>query len=230
MGLDAGQGSGLSIPGGASLIPPGASFFEDDFPYSTNGTTYSRWSVTQANGTATAVAGTSNQQGVLQLMANAVAASRYAISRGLGQFIIPPSWFWQFNVGFSLPVLSVPGAAYTVRAGLMDSAAAAPNNGVWFEYTDSVFAGQWQLVTANGGVVTRVASNVFATAGKVSLRGTGFNNLQAIYNINGNTVGAITTNIPVGVALGLVVGIFNTDAVQHVLNLDYAALYYNVTR
>lgn len=227
MGLDSGQGSGLSIPGGGSLIPANASALEDDFPYSVNGTTYGRWGVFQSNGTATGIAGTSNQQGVIQLQANIVANARYALGRGLGQFIIPPTAFWQFNAGFVLPVLSAPADRYTVRAGLMDLATGAPNSGVWFEYTDNVFSGQWQLNSANAGVNTSQASNVFATAGKVSLRLFGFNNQLAIYNINGNNVGATSTNIPAGVALGLVIGIFNSTATAvHQLNLDYAALYY----
>jgi hypothetical protein len=222
--------TGISFPSALSRIPAGVSSFEDDFPYIANGTTYSRWTVAQSNGTASAIAGTSNQNGVLQIQTGVVANARYAISRGLGQFIIPSNVFWQFNCGFSLPLLSSAADRYTIRAGLMDSNTGAPANGVWFEYSDNVAGGQWQCDLANGATIA-TPSGLFVTTGKQSLRAFGFGNTLAIFNINGVTAAGLSANFPAGIALGLVLGIFNSSAtIQHNMQIDYAALYYNVSR
>lgn len=228
------KGGGVGFPAAQSQIPANCPNFEDDFLYQSGSAFYGRWLVTQSAGSAPQVAGTSNQYGVCELQNTAgIGTARTAISRGLTQFIIPATGtFWQFNAGLSLPALSTAAERYIVRAGLMDAANAAPNNGVFFEYSDNLNAGQWRVVTAIGGVTTASPSGTFATTGKVSLRAGGFSNSQAIFNINGISVAAQSTNFPTGVALGLVIGIFNvTSAAQaHLLDVDYAALYYNVSR
>jgi hypothetical protein len=227
------KGGGVGFPASQSQIPADCPSFEDDFLYQSGSTFYGRWSVTQSNGSAPQLAGTDNQYGVCQLQNTAgIAGARTAISRGLTQFIIPAGVFWQFNVGLSIPTLSVAAERYIVRAGLMDAANAAPNNGVFFDYSDNLNAGQWRVTTETGGVATTNPTGTFATTGKVSLRAGGFSNSLALFNINGISVAGLSTNFPTGVALGLVIGIFNvTSAAQaHLLNVDYAALYYNVSR
>jgi hypothetical protein len=221
----------INIPGASSLIPAGCPRFEEDFEYS-SGQTLGRWvSTTTLGGSESSTTPTANQGGTVQLQTGNNAASISTLSRALGQFIIPAAVFWQFNIGISLPVLSAPGDAFTLRLGLGDVANGDLGNGVYFEYTDSAAFGQWQLCTANGGVRTKTASGTFVTTGKASLKAYGFNNMQGIFSINGNLVGSQVANFPTGIALGMVLGIYNTSStVVHNLIADYAALYYNISR
>ncbi|MGH8744755.1 MAG: hypothetical protein ACREUY_10810, partial [Burkholderiales bacterium] len=142
----------------------------------------------------------------------------------------PNSVFWQFNCGLSLPVLSSAADRFIVRAGLGDIAGNADqNNGVYFEYSDNLSAGQWRVCSAAGGVQTKSATGRFATIGKVSLKAFGFTNTQAICSINGQIVGLANQTFPTGAALGFFIGLYNVTATAvHRLHRDYFAWYYNI--
>lgn len=118
----------------------------------------------------------------------------------VGGGIITLQWF------IKLDVLSTALQRYIVRLGLMDgsSETTIPNNGLWFEYSDNVNSGNWQIKSSNATTVTAVNTNTAASTSWVVLKiianaaGT-----SIAYYINGSEVAnsPITTNIP---ALGIV--------------------------
>lgn len=62
--------------------------------------------------------------------------------------------------------LSTAAQRYFIRIGFTTSTVlAAPANGVWFEYSDNVNSGNWQMKAAKGGVVTTVNSAIAAATG-----------------------------------------------------------------
>lgn len=220
----------IYIPGATSLIPAGCPRIEDDFTY--NGIdVYGRWNQTGSGVFSfPQITPTTNQQGVMRLQLGVTNGDAAFLFRGLGAIVIPNA-FWQFNVGLSLPALSTPADQFIIRVGLGDvtNFAADQNNGVYFEYSDNLSAGQWRMCTAAGGVRTKNASARFAAPGKVSLKAFGVNNTQAVFSINGALTGVSQGTFPTGAPLALFLGIGNqTTSVARAVDIDYFAWYYNI--
>lgn len=99
---------------------------------------------------------------------------------------------------FQINQLSSGTQTYTLRNGFGDSITAESTDGVFFRYTDAVNSGQWQCVTRNNNVETVVNTTTAATAGgfhrfRIDINATA---TSAVFQIDGTTVGTITTNIP----------------------------------
>ncbi len=107
------------------------------------------------------------------------------------------------NWVFDLIALSTNTDTYTVFIGFMDAASVAGqvpiSDGVYFQYTNSVNGGNWQIVCTKGGVST--------TANTITPAATGFHNYgvsinaagtSAAFTINGVAVAnsPIASNIP----------------------------------
>jgi len=102
------------------------------------------------------------------------------------------------NWVIKLNALSNGAGRYALRLGMGDTKAADQANGVYFEYSDNINGGLWNIKTASASVTTTVSSAVAAT--------TGFHNLQISinaaatsisYSIDGVSVGTIATTIPI---------------------------------
>jgi hypothetical protein len=89
---------------------------------------------------------------------------------------------------------------YTLRIGLLDSAAAESTDGVFFRYVHSANSGKWLCVTRANGVETTVDSGVtFAinTNYKLGIEVAG-DGSKAFFAINGVPVASQTLTIPTG--------------------------------
>lgn len=89
---------------------------------------------------------------------------------------------------------------YTVRVGLLDSAAAEPTEGVFLRYVHSANGGRWLAVSRANGVESTVDTGVLYTINtnyRVSIEVLG-DASKAFIAINGVPVASFTTNIPAG--------------------------------
>lgn len=133
------------------------------------------------------------------------------------------------NWVLDLTTLSIAGNRYTTYIGLMDYASAnanaAPNDGVFFKYSDNVNSGNWQIVCVKGGVATTANTSTAAATGfhnygiQINVAGT-----SAAFTINGLAVAnsPIATNLPtanIGPAFETIVSAGNASAVA--LDLFY---------
>ncbi len=119
--------------------------------------------------------------------------------------------------------LSISSPRYVLRCGLGDTFDADQVNGVYFEYSDNINSGNWNIKTASSSTRTTTNTSVSVTAA--------FHNLQLVVNaaassvtfsIDGVSQTPITTNIPttavtvfldaVGVTGTTAAGSFSIDA------------------
>lgn len=107
----------------------------------------------------------------------------------------------QFNWVVDLIALSAGGDTYTTYIGVSDGIVnfngLAPTFGIYFQYTDTVNSGRWQI-TCNDGTSTTVNTSVAASTGfhnyGISINAAG---TSVSFTIDGIAVGtAITTHIP----------------------------------
>jgi hypothetical protein len=101
-----------------------------------------------------------------------------------------------------LPTLSDGTDTFTIRCGLGDSASADFTDGVYFEYTDSVNDGKWDIKTASNSSRTTENTNNTVTAGQwdrltIDVNADGS---SAAFYVNGTqcTNSPIVSNIPTG--------------------------------
>ena len=103
---------------------------------------------------------------------------------------------WVFNIG----TLSDSTNRYILRLGMAETAFNTSSDyvdGVYFEYSDNVNSGNWQIKTANAS--TRTTTNTATAAATGWQKITITVNAAATsveYFINGSSVGTIATNIP----------------------------------
>jgi hypothetical protein len=113
--------------------------------------------------------------------------------------------FWQYVTDVNVPVLSDGTNNFFARVGVMNSAVAAdPTDGIYFEYSNTVNAGDWTATCKGGGVQTQVDSGVQVTAGTFfRLKIQGADALAPVlFFVNNAQIASISTNIPVA-QLGL---------------------------
>jgi len=96
-------------------------------------------------------------QGVLQLetvtSTNAIAAyARFASSTP--NRIIGAGQRWHERIKVNIVTLSTAGDRFADRHGLINSLAAAPTDGVYFEYSDNLSGGNWRGVAMKASVPT----------------------------------------------------------------------------
>lgn len=98
-----------------------------------------------------------------------------------------------------IPTLSTAGERFTIRLGLGTSPNASQTHGLWFEYSDNVNTGQWQIKSSSSSVVT--------TANTVSTADTNWHTFKIVVNAAGTSVAyfidgvevtgsPLTTNLP----------------------------------
>lgn len=132
----------------------------------------------------------------------------------------------------NIVTLSTGTNRYTLIVGLTDvTGGVDETNGVYFKYSDNVNSGNWQIITANGGVRTTTNTAVAAS--------TGWHNLQISVNaaassvtftIDGVAQTAIVTNIPTAAitptwSVNVSAGSLATDS----LEIDLMYLTYTLT-
>lgn len=118
-----------------------------------------------------------------------------------GGSILPGGGQINNNFVFDLVTLSGSGNTYTLYIGLCNnsdvSQQQAVTSGIYFQYTDTVNSGNWQIVCNNASVSTVTNTSVAAS--------TGFHNYGISINAAGTSVeffidhilvGTITTNFP----------------------------------
>ena len=118
----------------------------------------------------------------------------------IGGGVITLQWF------VKLSALSALGQRYLVRLGLTinDNAITDPDYGLWFEYSDNVNSGNWQIKAAEAGTSTIANTSTAATTNwtvyKIVINAAG---TSVAYYINGTEVAnsPITTNLPARVLI-----------------------------
>lgn len=165
--------------------------------------------------TAVNIPSTATNSGIVQLTGN-LGGGFFVITAstsGVDAFVLGGGRL-SVNIVFDLGTLSTALNSYTTYIGLIDSTSAladvAPVDGLYFQYTDSVNGGRWQIVSTQSGVSTVADSGVLAT--------TGFHNFGIVVNPNASSVnyyidgtlivsGPLTTNIPTAGISPAMVGI-----------------------
>lgn len=96
-----------------------------------------------------------------------------------------------------LDTLSDVTNTYTIRIGLGDNSNADNVAGVYFEYTDGVNSGNWQIKTAANSVRTTTNTSTAVDTNWTTLRiNVNADATLCTFYINGSSVGTINTNIP----------------------------------
>lgn len=149
--------------------------------------------------------GTATNPGILQLDVAGVAiggVAPFASGTNNASFVLGGGAF-NINFIFDIAGLSDGVNTYTIFIGLIDgtslNSGVLPVDGCYFKYTNSVNAGNWQIVTEKSSVST--------TANTTTAAATGFHNYgiqinasatSVAFTINGVTVAnsPLTTNIP----------------------------------
>ena len=144
--------------------------------------------------------------GWLNVSLGANVASGSAIHNGLSTMLLGNSAPAHFKARVRQRVLSEGvNARWVQRMGFSDgnsSLSGEPTDGVYFRYSDTLAAGNWQAVCRNNGVET---GSVVDTGVAVAIDTTYILDIvvnaagtSAEFRINGTLVATITTNIPTG--------------------------------
>ena len=162
------------------------------------------WSDTGGSGVSL-VNGTATHPGILQLSVAGVAIGGVAplLSGNSSASFVLGGGSLSMNFVFDIAALSDGINTYTIYLGLIDggslNTSVVPISGCFFKYTNSVNAGNWQIVTEQASVAT--------TANTATAAATGFHNYgiqvnaaatSVAFTINGVAVAnsPLTTNIP----------------------------------
>lgn len=138
----------------------------------------------------------------------------------MGGGIFTLDWVFQ-------PVALASGGNYVLQIGMFDTLT-THNNGIWFQYTDNVNSGNWQINCENGGTTTTANTNTAVT--------TDWQHLQIVVNADASSVAfyvdgmevdnsPIVTNIPanpINPACRMSTGVTN-------INLDLCVMTYELT-
>jgi hypothetical protein len=137
---------------------------------------------------------------------------------------------YNFEIIGKFSNLSTSGQRYKFRMGYLDAVSSGTiQNGCWFEYTDNVNSGNWQVLTRKASTTT--------TGNTSNTPDTNWHKYNIIVNAAATSVsfyiddvlvssGAITTNIPntAGQAVGLVIQIVkSTGTINRIFFLDYTS-------
>lgn len=124
---------------------------------------------------------------------------------------------YTFDMILQIPNLSTVGNRYTIRIGYQDNdSSSTVTNGCWFQYSDNVNSGNWQVLTRKSSTTT--------TSNTSNVVDTDWHKYSIVVNANASSVsfyiddvevssGAITTNIPssAGEEVGLVLTIIKSS-------------------
>lgn len=118
----------------------------------------------------------------------------------LGGGVISMNWVMK------ILTLSNSTNRYVLSFGFGDSmvyGGSIPTNGVYFNYSDNVNSGNWQVVTANASTYTTTNTSIAATISGFHNFGMNINAAASsvTFTIDGTSVGTISTNIPTSTGL-----------------------------
>lgn len=195
-GISGNMGGGGRIVTAISTFNPNQVLNEFDDFISTSGGSLPQGKLEWSGVTTVAsnTAGTANNPGIW--MTDTVQAVASISLNGppfvLGGGVLTISWI------IRTPTLSGGGNTYVYSAGLADSTtllAASKTfvDGVYFQYTDTVNGGNWQLKSTKASVTTTVNS--------ASTVGTNFTTLSIVVNAGGTSVSYYVDNVQVGTAI-----------------------------
>lgn len=114
---------------------------------------------------------------------------------------------WVFNIG----ALSTVTNRYTLRPGMGDTNGADQVNGVYFEYSDNINSGNWNLKAASASSRTTTSSSTAVT--------TGWHNATITINAAASTI----TYFMDGVSLGTVAATIPTAAITPMVDVVVSA-------
>jgi len=177
-----------------------------------------------------------NRLGIGNIQTGTTTTGRAAIGSATIEQVTLGSGIVKFCAVVKVPTLSDGTNTFLVQAGLHDNLAGAPVDGLYFEYTHSVNAGDWTTYVYNnsgttGGFDTNVAvatGNWYRLEIEINAAAT-----QAIFSINGTVVQTFTGTIPNGAArlMGFMVQIRKTaGTTNRSVYADYIGFTTEVTR
>lgn len=238
--VDFQNGNGISITQGTNLhnikialASPSQVISDFDDLLSSNNTQLGKFNWGSIGGAGvTLTNGTATNPGILKLSQAGTGVggtSTLITGNSAGSFVLGGGSL-NINFVFDLVALSDGVNTYTLYLGLMDgtslSSGVVPVSGCFFKYTNSVNAGNWQIVTE--------AASVATTANTTTAAATGFHNYgiqinaaatSIAFTINGVTVAnsPLTTNIPTAQLMPAI--LFNVSA-GVVTAMDFDLFYY----
>jgi hypothetical protein len=239
---DASAGGLRRIPAGHAATNLGRQFlaiFDDMFFISATGVYAGGVSQTVTGTGAASSAGTGdrNHPGVVQLSTGTTATGRCGMM-AMGALAAVRLGGGRLRVGIALKidVLSVLAERYILRLGLGDLNTGEPTDGVYFRYSDTLSAGDWEGVCRANGVETVLDTNTPANTGwhyfefEVNAAGT-----SVEFFIDGVSKGTISTNIPIAAgrettlmpanvikSLGTTARTFQLDSYSYIFEFDTA--------
>jgi hypothetical protein len=199
------NGSGtIDIRGQAAGFQPNAVLQEfDDFIASTENGIFSKLNWARINNSLRQVAGTINNPGIWSLEP----AGGVNIGIYLNQADVLINEIGPFRLGggtttinwiVNLTALSSGGNTYRFSCGLSDTTTLNSNSdsfvdGVYFQYTNAVNGGQWQIKSTSSSVTTTVSTSVVTAIG--------FNTLTMVINAGATSISYYINNVLVGTAI-----------------------------
>lgn len=174
-------------------------YFYDDF----DGTALNPYSIGWQGGGTGGTSVTANSEagtpGIHQVGTSTGATNTRYMHRGLTGFLAGGGRAiceWRVRI----PTLSNGTETFTLKIGLHDSVSSAPVDGLWFEYTDSVNSGQWQVKGSSNSTATTTNTTSAPAANtwyrlKIDINAAG---TSAEFYVDGVSVGTVASNIPTG--------------------------------
>lgn len=186
----------IGIGYGEAVDPRYKSVFFDDF------STYYSLSYAGASGTGASYSGgtASGHPGGLTLTTGTTTTGGVIVGQCANNRYVNTTLQMIFETVLWVPALSTSTEEFALFAGFNDFAttisSAHPSNGIYFSYDRANDGDFWAINTANGGTRTKtVTSTAISTSGWVRLTLVNTNGVVA-FQVNGNTVGQLNTNIP----------------------------------
>ncbi len=187
--------------GGGGVVPPGPNQSISDFDdfISWDGSRQSKFSWIQSF-SADAVDGTSTNPGILIFSGPGGISLDQSSGNNTNPFVLGGGSLSN-NWVFRPDALSTNTDNYTLFIGLADIVSAqtptTPINGVYFQYSNNVNSGNFQIVTNKASVTTTMNTATPATTSFMNF-GIDINSTAtaAQFFINGSSVGTIATTIP----------------------------------
>lgn len=179
---------------------------------------------------------TGNIIGVGRCSTGTTATGRYGLGSATTDTVVLGSNPVVFTTIVKILTLSTVGETFLVQCGLFDNTAATPTDGLYFEYTHSVFGGNWQAnIYNNGGSIGSNDTAITVAAGtwyklEVVVNAAAS---QTLFKINGVTKYTHTGTTPNGTAraMGFYTQIRKTaGTTARNLDIDYIGYKSVVTR
>lgn len=222
----------IAITGGyAYNSPQNYVTMYDDFLGQTTAGAYA-WGASTASGGSSAVQNgitlTSQTIGLINLFTGGSTTGGSALQLPnifvLGGGVISLTW------RSIIPTLSNGTDRFTIYQGLSVGGNSTPTDGIWFQYSDNVNSGQWQIICRGSSTSTTTNTSTAADTSfhkfRIDINAAGS---SVTFYIDGTSVGTIATHIPTA-AIGPWANILKSAGTNSLnLILDYFKAYYALT-